>query len=430
MTATGLDKTWTRFILHLKKVHPFFASVALFARFSISDRVELAHTQGKELIVAPGFLQNLSEEERFSYLLHQVLHLALNHPFRGINRNIEIWNVATDIVVNNIIRNETEWPVAPKTADDCIFDGDSAERIYARLLNWDKSEQGQQKTSNANAQSGTGDTQGNVAEQARQQPAGNGQATSGSAGDSGQPHSQQSKGADLLHHYGSHCDISVNQADMSAANREYWRSAMIKAQQLTQKNTEWGRLTNSLRREVELAAGKQLDWQALLWKYATPAFNDYVEFDRRFLYRQLYIEYLQSEELRVDVVIDTSGSIGNDYLGRFISEMLAIHGSHPDVHLRFYYVDVEINGPFDVPEHLADLPPPVGAGGTSFKTYFNRLSQQVDILDQPQAVIYFTDGFGEFPGTQPSVPVLWIMTEDGEQDDKIPFGQIVRIQSR
>ncbi|WP_226661780.1 DUF2201 family putative metallopeptidase [Microbulbifer aggregans] len=387
--AESLDKSWARFILGLQRDFPFFAVLAMFARLQFDDEVEISRIDGRTLQVSPQFFLGMDELQRHGYLLHQVLHLALGHPHRGAERVPILWNVAADIVVNNVIAEVTLWPPPPMTAWDKRFTGDSVERVYARLL--------------------------------KECP------DDGSGGEPGaEPISAYAQA--VARKYRCHDDFAPQSGRQATAEQAYWQGAMVKARQMSMRDKRHGTKSLSLERETELVIGGQLDWRSLLWKYATPAANDYQEFDRRFLHQPLYLESLLSEDLLVEVVVDTSGSICDRSLSRFLEELLAVHQCHPHTRIRFYYADVALHGPYGIPRDLSEFPVPVGAGGTSFTTYFTDLKKRDSLVEQPVAVLYFTDGFGNFPGTPPSMPVLWLLTEDGEEDDKIPFGTIARIK--
>ena len=398
----NVEKLWTRFLLKLKVQHPFFATVAMFAHFQVNDQVDIGKTLDKGLMVNPRFLASISENERFSYLLHQILHLALGHVARGHGRDELLWNVAADILVNNIINESTDWPVAPETAWDYSYRGESVERIYATL----------QKQHSSQSQT-VDESKGN-----------------GAQGGSEQSKQKKSSYSDLAKKYNCQADFSSNEcseSQTSYAAQEYWRTSLIKAKQLN-SGRKMGKGSASLEREIDLAVNGVIDWRPLLWKYATPDLVDYHEFDRRFIHAGYYTETLLSESIMVDVVVDTSASITPGELSSFLTEMLAIYACHPDVKLRFFYADDKLYGPFNIPESINDLPIPIGDGGTSFVPYFKELAKNKSLLERPQAIIYFTDGYGDFPQFAPTTPVLWLLTEDGLEDEKIPFGTTVRIK--
>lgn len=367
----NLDDLWTRFVLMLRKQHPFLASLAMFARFEPDNQVRIAETAGQTLRVEPEFLLSLSRPEQTSYLLHQLLHLALNHQQRMGEREQSRWNEAADIVVNQIIRETTRFPAAPRTCSKTGFAGYSVEEVYQRLPS-------------------------TLQQQSKH----------------GAPHH------DLLR------QPSVDLQQQSKQSQSYWRGALATVQQLAndhiaiglaEQNASHlpagllpGDTTSSLAIELEILRQDSLDWRAMLRHYMIPSRNDYVEFDPRLLHQGLYLEYLQSEQLHVDIIIDTSGSIERDQLSRFLNEVEAILNSHPDIIARLFYIDVELNGPHLL-QRNQPLPQPVGDGGTSFVPYFNFLATEHSLLERPSVAIYFTDGFGEFPAEPPDIDVLWVV---------------------
>lgn len=427
-----LEKIWARFVLVLKSEHPFFAVLAMFARWQMREEISISRTEGHTLYMSPEFFAGLKEGQRHSYLLHQLLHLALGHPFRGKEREENLWNLAADIVVNNIIEETLKWSPAPNTGWDKRFKGDSVERVYASLLK-EARLQSSTETHNNGVPAPFASSESESKNSSSPSFSDDGSSGEGSGSAESKERPQSDKGAIgqiavIMRRYDCHADFSIMHGSEEVSSQEYWRGAMIKARQLPLRSLSRGSETSTLTREAELIIGGKLDWRALLWKYAAPASSDYHEFDRRFLYRHLYLETLHAEELAVDIVIDTSGSICDRTLTCFLEELLAVQRCHPGINMRFYYVDVAMNGPYRVPKDLAAFPAPVGAGGTSFATYFNQIAADLSVTDLPAAVVYFTDGFGDFPKSEPSVPVLWVVPEDGEEDRNIPFGTIVRIE--
>jgi predicted metal-dependent peptidase len=62
-----------------------------------------------------------------------------------------------------------------------------------------------------------------------------------------------------------------------------------------------------------------------------------------------------------------------------------------------------------------------GRGGTSFVPVFQWVESN---NEQPDLLIYFTDGYGSFPSDEPGYPTVWVMTTDVEA----PFGDIIRFE--
>jgi len=42
-------------------------------------------------------------------------------------------------------------------------------------------------------------------------------------------------------------------------------------------------------------------------------------------------------------------------------------------------------------------------------------------------LVFFTDGYGSFPEDAPQTKVLWCVTKNGLELDKIPFGESVTL---
>ncbi|NER82707.1 MAG: hypothetical protein F6K42_24745, partial [Leptolyngbya sp. SIO1D8] len=70
-------------LLRLRMRAPFFATLALFARFIPTSSHPTAATDGRDVYYNPEFLANLSAPEQDGLLLHEVLHAALLHPVRS-----------------------------------------------------------------------------------------------------------------------------------------------------------------------------------------------------------------------------------------------------------------------------------------------------------------------------------------------------------
>jgi predicted metal-dependent peptidase len=68
----------------------------------------------------------------------------------------------------------------------------------------------------------------------------------------------------------------------------------------------------------------------------------------------------------------------------------------------------------------------VGRGGTSLVPPFQWIhSRENENPIMPDAMIYLTDGFGDFPKHVPEFPCLWITPK--EALDHFPFGQVLRV---
>ena len=104
----------------LLKNSPFFGTILLHTEYKIDESIETAATDGTTLLLNEEWMCKQTEEHFSGVLLHEVLHMALNHVERTLDLDdLMIANIAADIVVNGIIKdNKISLP------KEAIFDDD------------------------------------------------------------------------------------------------------------------------------------------------------------------------------------------------------------------------------------------------------------------------------------------------------------------
>jgi predicted metal-dependent peptidase len=185
-----------------------------------------------------------------------------------------------------------------------------------------------------------------------------------------------------------------------------------------------GPLPGGVARAFGLDQRPRLDWRTLLWRFLTRTPTDFAAFDRRLVHRGLYLETLESTSVRVHVAIDTSGSVDAAELDAFGGELQALLASYPGIEATLVYADAAVHGPYPLTPG-APLPPPVGGGGTDFRPFFALIDD--GDADATTVAVYLTDGHGDFPAAEPAYPVLWVVTPGGLDDEKFPWGTVVRM---
>jgi predicted metal-dependent peptidase len=189
----------------------------------------------------------------------------------------------------------------------------------------------------------------------------------------------------------------------------------------------------------------KINWKNELKKFITNVFNelDFGFYNKRFIGGGQYLPAAKdidtSSYQNVVIAIDTSGSISDDTLAKFASEMMSLFKKYLILKVIVIWCDSDIpkNGvqQFDMADKTFDLKKlkPVGGGGTSFKPPFewikkNLLAKRIE----PAFVIYFTDACGDAPGINEydirkySNRVLWVITET-ESAPHIKFGKKIYI---
>jgi predicted metal-dependent peptidase len=124
---------------------------------------------------------------------------------------------------------------------------------------------------------------------------------------------------------------------------------------------------------------------------------------------------------KVGVIVDTSGSIGQDVLNVFGGHMASIiEDAMPEL-LRVYWVDARVHRIDDVKNGTqlrALLAKPVpGGGGTDM-----RKGIQAAEIDKCDAIVVLTDGYTPFCGS--TKPLMWAITS---HNIKAPSGTTIHI---
>ena len=155
------------------------------------DRIGTAATDGKKVIYSPRYFETLSDEQKEFAFAHEIMHIAFNHILRSKGRDQRLWNIATDSVINQILKNEN-LPIIEGAVDIPEAVNHSAEEMYEKLLKKrEEREQGQsggQQGDESQSQQGqSGGQQGNESQSQQGQ-------SGGQQGDESQSQQGQSGG--------------------------------------------------------------------------------------------------------------------------------------------------------------------------------------------------------------------------------------------
>ena len=123
--------------------YPFFGSVVASVDYKENKNIGTAGTDGKTIYYNPDFLELLDIDEQTFVFSHEVCHIAFNHILRSEGKDSELWNIATDGVINQFLKKDGLKIVegGVDIADAINYD---AEQLYNKLL-----EEKQQKQQNS-----------------------------------------------------------------------------------------------------------------------------------------------------------------------------------------------------------------------------------------------------------------------------------------
>jgi len=83
---------------------PVFKIIINNINFVEKESVKTACTDGNTIYYSPSFFQSLSSNEQVAIIAHELMHITLKHLSRKEDRDIEIWNYATDAVINQLLK--------------------------------------------------------------------------------------------------------------------------------------------------------------------------------------------------------------------------------------------------------------------------------------------------------------------------------------
>ena len=143
----------------------FYGLLLMHMHFSIDEQVETACTDGERIIFGTSFLDDLSDSELDFVMMHEIMHVVLQHCLRGNDSDPENFNIACDIVVNSNILLENNMKSASITLSQygesmhLAPDGKegyeyTAEQVYEMLPKQKKKPQNKSKSQRKDAAEG------------------------------------------------------------------------------------------------------------------------------------------------------------------------------------------------------------------------------------------------------------------------------------
>jgi predicted metal-dependent peptidase len=154
--------------------------------------------------------------------------------------------------------------------------------------------------------------------------------------------------------------------------------------------------------------------------------------DRRFIVRDLYMPGRSGNGAGWVVVWgDTSGSISNVELEKYMAELSSIVDDCQPARLTIIWCDAEIHrideiGDAADMEHLKAEAATSGVGGGGGTSVMPVMDWIAEHHEKPEVFIGFTDGFVSFPPQAPDYLTIWAATTD----HAFPWGDVVRINHK
>lgn len=318
----------------------------------VSDRLNLA--------INPTYWASVKTlKERVALLEHELLHLLNEHPMRGKAKEHMIFNIASDMAINQYIQN---LPPGGVTLPKGWEANRETEYYYDKLMENAKIVKLQMPNDGKNG--GRGDH-----------------------------------------------EIWGQSTASQSLQKQIVRDGVVKAAERSGQN--FGNLPSQIKESIQTTLNEHtINWQSILRNLITKFqkgkwYSTWKRPNRRW---DATKGQLRENELKLVIGVDTSGSIDSELLEVFLNEIDFIKNYCRDVIIM--ECDTQIHKEYKL-KHKARREVE-GRGGTDFRPVFERAKKL-----GPSLIVYFTDGCGDYPETS-TIPTLWVLYNT---DQKAPFGK-------
>lgn len=419
----------TRLILE----KPFLGALVMHLTLKPAKWCKTTGTDARAFYYNPEFIDGLNLSQTQFMLAHEALHCALGHFARRHHRTKRRWDVACDHAVNHMLAGEG-LKAPPGALMNPVYKHLTAEEIYPFIL-----AEPTEEPLDDHLYDGEGDEEQGLGEgdNALSQVGSNrGQEKEGKGSSSGEEKNEGKGGTTVDGHQeqqGNSGGAEEHEAlegkptplDSSPTAKEelasQWKQRLASA---AQQARQAGKLGESWMRVVDELIQPKLPWRMLLARYMVSIARDDYSFQRPSRREgAAMMPSLLSGQVELVVVLDTSGSIGDDEIAEFVSEVDALKGQIK-ARVTLHACDERLNpkGPwiFQSWEPLT-LPDEINGGaGTDFRPIFDWVETDTP---RPDLLLYFTDAEGEFPKYEPPYPVIWLVKGKA----RIPWGQRIQL---
>lgn len=387
----------------------FYGLLLMHMRYVLDEACETAATDGNAIIFSPSFLDELSDSELDFVMMHEILHVALKHCFRGKSYDQYLFNIACDIVVNsNIlysngmkldsisINGEPLMHITPRHDEGWLY---TAEEVYDMLIG-----KGGGKFGNV-AGGGSGDSFGRA----------------------------QRRRAGALNPDYKPFDDHSRWGVSSSETEDLWAKYICDALEAVKNQCETlgrGTVPMFAKRLLDELKKPQIDWRTILNEFVQQEIVDYsfTPPDRRYEGDFFLPDFSDTEAVVRDILfmVDASGSMSDKMVAAAYSEVKgAIEQFGGKLKGWLGYFDAAVTAPVPF-ESVEDLIPPVGNGGTDFGVVFRYVKKYMQER-APACIVILTDGCAPIPQQSEAngIPVLWLLN-----NDKITpsWGKVARIK--
>lgn len=419
---------------NLLNVHPFIGNIAMnLDLIPIRDkRCSTAMTDGKTIYFDIDFLSKLNEKEGTFVLGHEVWHVVMMHFLRGEKYNHMIFNIASDMEVNQIMEFDGFIPPADvifpnnrhsRTCEYNFADGLSAEEYYDLLIKYNKSNKEDFKNegnSSKNFKRGGSPCQGQFDDHFDKS----------ADYDSMKNDLKNEKITDKYGDKEFDDDFDpgkIKNENEARAIAEEIRQNIVSSAQAYERLR--GELPGHIKKIMSVILESKMSWKEELAKFITAGFENRTSWNapnRRFAWNGTYLPRHTGDMMKIAIGIDTSGSCSED-CEKFLSEVSAIAKTFGSYELHVIQCDTAVKD-YQMFDENNTVDSAIGKfefkgfGGTELHPIFDYIKDnEIDV----NGVLIFTDGYCEDFEDDGSIdlPILWTLISKENKADNLKIGE-------
>ena len=303
---------------------PFFAAISRRIDKTMSYAIPTAgvrvnpNTAQFEMLYNPDFFEPLTDDQRADVLKHEYYHIVFLHVTDRMPEGAmtKAWNVATDLAINSHLHNLPEGGLIPGkegTPFENLPSGKSAEWYLANLpedLFGEGSDDGGSGGQGDGNESGKGSS-GGGSEGQGENPGEGGQGSSGSGGG----------GVETLDDHSGWGDVPD---DVKEIAKERLKDIIKKAAEEASKASGWGSVPANCRDKIMKGLQAKIDWRKVLRYFIKTSqrankSSSIKRINRRYAY--IHPGRKTNRVAQVAISIDQSGSVDNEMLAQFFTEL-------------------------------------------------------------------------------------------------------------
>jgi len=367
---------------------PFYGLFLIGINKQYTDQIPTAgvskHGIGMQLTINPEFYNELSEDHRFGLMKHELLHIAFGHLLlRDLYSDHKLFNIAADLEINQYIK-ESKLPTGGlllSSFPELNLPSKAGTKKYYEILEGAQ-EDGTSPSLDALMDQMDGESQ-------------------------------------YCHKTWNEFD-ELPEADKKLMQKQIEHQLKESAEQTVKKQGHVpGELAELIHRLMHIEPAK-FDWKGYLKRFVG---NSSIVYTKK-LRRKYNKRYAANPGLKIKfknhilVGVDTSGSVNNDELKEFFSELA--HMCKTGHKITVAQCDTQLKSVKEFnPKHDWEIH---GRGGTSFQPVIDHYNENKSAYT---ALIYLTDGEAYNPDNCPK-NTLWCLSSVSEMNNELP-GQVIKL---